>query len=97
VVSGPAGRIVKTTECLDLQQRLTERLGRLEFAAVRMVDQRDSRTKYFPGSWGRFGFTINSERFRESTIYSVKERGPHGALRSHQSTPNPFGLNSVPC
>jgi hypothetical protein len=53
-----------------------------------MVDQRDSRVKYFPGSWGRFGFIINSERFRESTIYSVKERGFHEALRSQPTTLN---------
>jgi hypothetical protein len=97
VVSGQAGRNRKDGKCLDLQRRLTERIVRLEFAPVRMVDQRDSRVKYFPGNWGRFGFTINSEGFRELTIHSVKERGSHGALRSQQSSPNPFGVNSVPC
>jgi len=50
-----------------------------------------------PFGLGEVSPPINSEGFRESTINSVKERGSHGALRSHQSTPNPFGVNSVPC
>jgi hypothetical protein len=39
--------------------RLTENIRCLRFAPVRVVDQRNSRAKYFPRSWDRFSFAIN--------------------------------------
>lgn len=59
MVSAQARQNRKDEKCLDLQQRLTERIVRLEFAPVRMIDQRDSRAKHFPRGWGIFSFAIN--------------------------------------
>jgi hypothetical protein len=47
---------------------LTQKTVRLGFAPVR-VDQRDSRAKYFPGTWRRFSFPID---YRLSAINSLQ-------------------------
>jgi hypothetical protein len=49
----------KDNECLGFQQCLTERIVRLEFAPVPVVNQRDWRAKYFPQSWDCLSFAIN--------------------------------------